>query len=237
MDYVQRFVLVGIFSIFLILLFLFIGASSMYAAEEDYIWPVENGVLTDTFGSRNGHHDGIDIAADTGSEVKAARGGEVTRAEYSSSYGNVVMVKHENNSETVYAHLSDIMKSKGESIVKGEVIGKVGNTGRSRGAHLHFELHHGEWNAEKTFAADPLLFLTEEKETRYAADKNNRTNEVASLVKSQGDEEGERVTHTIEKGDTLWDIAQTYDTTVEDLQKTNDIPGSLIYPDQQIVIS
>ncbi|MGY4690151.1 peptidoglycan DD-metalloendopeptidase family protein [Salibacterium sp. K-3] len=236
MSYMQRFLLVGFFSLFLLLLFFFIGASSMYAyeAEEDYIWPISGGTLTDTFGSRNGEHDGIDIAAETGADVKAAAAGEIIRSDYSSTYGHVIMIQHEDESETVYAHLSKRLREDGETVKQGERIGQVGNTGRSRGPHLHFELHRGEWNQEKTYAADPLPVLKQEDNAYVTG--NNRTAEIAGMIKS-ADDQGESFTYTIEKGDTLWDLARTYDTTVETLQETNDIEGSLIYPDQEIVIS
>ncbi|SFL98741.1 peptidoglycan DD-metalloendopeptidase family protein [Salibacterium qingdaonense] len=240
MSYVQRFVLVGFFSLFLLLLFFFIGASSMYAVsqgEKDYIWPLEGGTLTDTFGSRQGNHDGIDIAAETGTKVKAAADGEITRSDYSSSYGHVVMMKHDNDTETVYAHLSKRMVKDGEKVEQGEIVGQVGNTGRSRGPHLHFELHFGEWNPNKTYAADPLPVLQQDSHA-YAAASNDRTAEIAGMVRNAEDKnETDSFSYTIEKGDTLWDLARTYDTTVDNLQDINDIEGSLIYPDQEILIA
>ncbi|SFP26307.1 peptidoglycan DD-metalloendopeptidase family protein [Salibacterium halotolerans] len=237
MSYVQRFILVGFFTLFLALLFFFIGASSMYAyqGDEDYIWPVDGGgVLTDTFGSRQGNHDGIDIAAATGTQVIAAADGEVTRSDYSSSYGHVVMIQHHDDSETVYAHLSKRSVKDGEKVEQGETVGEVGNTGRSRGAHLHFELHFGQWNPEKTYASDPLPVLKQDNHA-YAASDNNRTAEIAGMM-SNAEKETDSFSYTIEKGDTLWDLARTYDTTVEALQDKNDIEGSLIYPDQEIII-
>ncbi|MFD2704400.1 peptidoglycan DD-metalloendopeptidase family protein [Salibacterium lacus] len=239
MSYVQRFVLVGFFSLFLLLLFFFIGASSMYAQEEkDYIWPLEGGTVTDTFGSRQGNHDGIDIAAETGTNVKAAADGEIIRSDYSSTYGHVVMMQHKSDAETVYAHLSKRTVKDGEKVKQGETVGQVGNTGRSRGPHLHFELHFGEWNPEKTYAADPLPVLQQDNHAYAATASNDRTAEIAGMMKNADDKnETESFTHTIEKGDTLWDLARTYGTTVETLQNINDIEGSLIYPDQEILIA
>ncbi|MBM7661201.1 murein DD-endopeptidase MepM/ murein hydrolase activator NlpD [Bacillus mesophilus] len=124
----------------------------------DWVWPVY-GELTDHFGTRGGHHHGIDIAAPTGTDTFSVEDGTVTKSYYSSSYGHVVFIKHPEGFETVYAHLSERLVEEGQEIKKGDVIGKVGNTGRSRGAHLHFEVHMGDWNVEKTNSINPLHAL------------------------------------------------------------------------------
>ncbi|RSL32068.1 LysM peptidoglycan-binding domain-containing protein [Salibacterium salarium] len=238
MDYIKRFLLVGIFSAILICLLLFIGASSTYAADEEYMWPTD-GEVTDTFGTRGGDHDGLDIAAEKGTDVVAAQSGKVIRSDYSSSYGHVVIISHDNNDETVYAHLSKRLKQEGETTAKGEVIGKVGNTGHSRGSHLHFELHKGAWNVAKTFAVNPLPVLKMGMDMLDTKNKNNRTSEVQSFVKSEeleAEKDEENITYTVENGDTLWDIAQAHDMTVEELKDANNISSSLIYPDQELII-
>ncbi|MDQ0299482.1 murein DD-endopeptidase MepM/ murein hydrolase activator NlpD [Salibacterium salarium] len=239
MDYMKRFLVVGLFTAILICLMLFIGASSTYAVDDDYMWPTD-GEITDTFGTRGGNHDGIDIAAKKGANVVASGSGEIIRSDYSASYGHVIFISHENNDETVYAHLSERLVEDGDIVSKGEVIGKVGNTGHSRGAHLHFELHEGKWNPSKSYAVNPLSFLKKGIESVDTTNKNNRTDEVLSLVRSEmqeTNEHKEQTTYTVEEGDTLWGIAQTYDVTVETLQETNDIAGSLIYPDQELTIN
>ena len=70
------------------------------------MWP-SDGVITDLFGTRQGHHKGIDIAAPLGSHVYAVENGIVSKSYYSDTYGNVVFIKHDNQIETVYAHLKE----------------------------------------------------------------------------------------------------------------------------------
>src|SRR5690625_666753 len=125
-------------------------------------WPVPGHGLGSPYGWRsfNGgsFHHGIDIPAATGVPVYAAASGVVTRSNYSPSYGNVIYVYHsELDLTTVYAHLSQNLVSLGATVAKGEMIGKVGNTGNSFGAHLHFETHNGAW--EYRGGINPMQFF------------------------------------------------------------------------------
>jgi len=85
-------------------------------------------------------HLGIDFAAPIGTKVVAALNGEITFAKREAGYGNLIIIKHANNLETKYAHLSYINVSAGDKIKAGSVIGKVGLTGNTSGPHLHFEV-------------------------------------------------------------------------------------------------
>lgn len=108
----------------------------------DFHMPRE-GNITSNFGKRDGgYHYGIDIKLRTGSAVTAAFEGMVRIAKYSSSYGNVVVIRHNNGIETLYAHLSKRKVKPGDFVQAGEVIGLGGNTGRSSGSHLHFETRY-----------------------------------------------------------------------------------------------
>lgn len=104
--------------------------------------PTRGGFMTSGYGERwNSFHKGIDIAGDIGDDVFAAMDGEVIYAEYNNGgYGNLIIVKHEDNMSTYYGHLSEYHVKVGDKIKKGNVIGEVGNTGFSTGPHLHFEL-------------------------------------------------------------------------------------------------
>ncbi|MBO5963828.1 MAG: M23 family metallopeptidase, partial [Bacteroidales bacterium] len=84
-------------------------------------------------------HSGIDIALNTGDKIYAAFDGVVRLAKYNGGYGNCVVIRHYNNLETLYGHLSKIKVKVGEKVKAGDVIGLGGNTGRSTGPHLHFE--------------------------------------------------------------------------------------------------
>ncbi len=88
-------------------------------------------------------HNGIDIAASVGTTVYAAADGQVIAAKssgYNGGYGSMIIIKHNGNIQTVYAHLSSVQVSVGQYVAKGQAIGAVGNTGRSTGPHLHFEV-------------------------------------------------------------------------------------------------
>ncbi len=100
-----------------------------------------DGTVSSRFGSRWGRtHKGLDLAGKEGSPVEAADNGTVITAEMRSDYGNLIILDHNNGMETYYAHLSYIDVEVGDIVEKGEVIGKVGNTGMSTGPHLHFEV-------------------------------------------------------------------------------------------------
>ena len=108
--------------------------------------PVE-GVLTSGVGFRihpvkryRHFHTGLDIRASKGTKVRATKKGKVLFRGRSSGYGNLIILGHERNWKSYYAHLSEILVRKGDSVREGEVIGKVGNTGLSTGNHLHFEI-------------------------------------------------------------------------------------------------
>lgn len=103
-------------------------------------WPA-SGSITSRFGSRGGGlHSGIDIAGRVGNPVVAAEAGTVIRAGWYSGYGKCIDISHGSGVVTRYGHLSSINVSSGQVISQGEFIGEVGNTGRSTGPHLHFEV-------------------------------------------------------------------------------------------------
>jgi Meckel syndrome type 1 protein len=146
------------------------------------VTPVK-GIQTGSFGEDRGshRHAGIDIAAPSGTAVRAASCGKVTTAGAEGAYGNLVCIEHAGGTTTCYAHLSTIAARVGEQVEAGEVIGRVGSTGRSTGPHLHFEVR------EKGRAVDPKPVLagtrqlpTEQKRamrasTRPSPTKSTRT--------------------------------------------------------------
>ena len=110
----------------------------------NFIWPVR-GRVTSPFGARvlNGRtefHTGIDIGAPTGTNIVAAESGLVSYTGYMRGYGNIVIIRHNGGYSTVYAHNSVNLVKKGQSVKKGNIIGKVGKTGNATGPHLHFEV-------------------------------------------------------------------------------------------------
>ena len=108
-----------------------------------FIKPVKGGITSSYFGDvvdRNACHIGHDWAVPVGTKVYGAEAGIVELAYYSESYGYNVLIKHKDNMETRYAHMSSLCVKKGDIVNKGELIGFSGNTGDSTGPHLHFEV-------------------------------------------------------------------------------------------------
>lgn len=118
------------------------------------IWPVR-GKVTSRFGRRGSRmHDGIDISAKEGTPVKAATNGTVVYSDQRlSGYGKLVIIRHGKSLFTAYAHNQRNLVKKGDQVRRGDVIAKVGHTGRAKGSHLHFEVRHG------STAVDPLSYL------------------------------------------------------------------------------
>jgi len=85
-------------------------------------------------------HQGVDIAVAYGRDVKAAADGVVSFAGVQSGYGNTVVIDHQDGRQTRYAHLSQELVRAGDAVMEGQVLGKSGNSGRSTGPHLHFEM-------------------------------------------------------------------------------------------------
>ncbi|MDR2552205.1 MAG: M23 family metallopeptidase [Treponema sp.] len=99
------------------------------------------GWRADPFTGLRSFHAGQDIAAPMGTPVKASADGRVSAAGYNGVYGNFVILSHSGNYQTMYAHLSRILVKKGSWITQGSVVGRVGSSGRSTGAHLHFSVY------------------------------------------------------------------------------------------------
>ncbi|MEP7224027.1 MAG: M23 family metallopeptidase, partial [Actinomycetota bacterium] len=117
------------------------------------IWPVD-GVVVSGFGLRWGRmHEGIDIAASSGTPIRAAAAGTVIHAGWLGGYGNLVVIDHGNGLATAYAHASSILVGVGQQVAQGETVSLVGSTGHSSGPHLHFEVRING------VAVDPLLYL------------------------------------------------------------------------------
>lgn len=124
------------------------------ASYGSFIWPT-GGTFSSGFGPRSGGvHKGIDICNSLDTEIIAADGGEVTYAgDGLDGFGNLIIITHDNGTQTYYAHLNEILVSEGTLVARGQEIGKMGTTGRSSGIHLHFEVH-----IDGT-AVDPMEYL------------------------------------------------------------------------------
>ena len=183
--------------------------------------PLESGRITSPYGFRHYRiHKGIDIGLKRGDTIRAAFPGKVSRVRYERrGYGRYIVLEHSESgiTRTVYAHLSKQLVKVGDSVHAGNAIGLGGNTGRSTGPHLHFEMRIGDMPldprkffdfANHTFAASEIRLPMETARAEYAA-----------LQK----EAGKHRFHRVRPGDTLGKIARKYHTSVGKLCALNGI--------------
>lgn len=179
---------------------------------------------------RTRNHNGTDIKLEVGAPIRAAFDGKVRVSEYTSrtgGYGNMIVLRHANGLETYYAHLSARNVQVGELVKAGEVIGKGGNTGRSTGAHLHFEVRY----QGQSFDPERIIDFTtgQLRDTLYTIKKH-----YFSIYSHYGqtDEESyaesQHKTHKIRSGDTLSGLAVKYGTTVSNLCKLNGFKSNTV---------
>ncbi len=134
-------------------------AGDLILKTDKYLETVQNvpigapvpGVLTSRFGWRsdpiNGeraYHRGLDIRGRRGSDVKATAAGTVIRQRYDKGDGHFILLDHGNGFRTKFAHLQKSLVKKGDQVIRGQVIGLVGNSGRSTGPHVHYEIHYDD---------------------------------------------------------------------------------------------
>lgn len=119
-----------------------------------YIKPLTGGSFSSPFGIRWGRrHEGVDWSCPVGTAIKASCGGTVASAGWQNGYGNCIVISHSDGKQTKYAHLSSILVTAGQKVAQGDKIALSGNTGRSTGPHLHFEIIIGGQ------PVDPLKYL------------------------------------------------------------------------------
>ncbi len=175
-----------------------------------YFHPFD-GPITSMFGWRdNREHKGIDIDLEKGDQVSAAFDGMVRVARIYGGFGNVVIIRHYNGLETVYAHLSKIKVKPGQLISAGDVIGLGGSTGHSTGSHLHFEVRFKgvPVNPKYLISLSDQKLLCDEltiKQTKWG---------LAAFPKDMK-------VYTVEKGDTILGIAKRFGTSTSYIKKLN----------------
>jgi hypothetical protein len=205
---------------------------------EDFHPPVP-GILTSRYGYRKGrYHNGIDLDLNTGDTVRAAWSGKIRYSRYNDGgFGNLVIIRHHNGLETFYAHLSKLMVVPNQDVKAGEVIGLGGNTGRSFGSHLHFEVrfYDGAINpeqvidfAKKECRDDNLLihkalFRPGAKVMEVDGDGDENTPPPPPINYSA------RKYYKVRSGDTLTQIASKNNTTISKICQLNGIkPTSVL---------
>jgi murein DD-endopeptidase MepM/ murein hydrolase activator NlpD len=194
----------------------------VYDGACDYAHPV-NGIVTSEFGfRRTRYHYGIDVDLETGDPVYAAFEGLVRISKYSPSYGYYVVIRHVNGLETLYAHLSELKVPVGAYVQAGEVIGLGGNTGRSRGSHLHFEVRY------KGQQINPREIINFSDNTYVAEELVITPKHFEYLKNTYGGANGTARYYKVKKGDTLSKIASRNKTTVARLCKLNKIKTTTV---------
>lgn len=178
----------------------------------DFKMPIK-GLITSYFGLRDGrNHNGMDIDLQVWDPVASAFDGMVRIARYHPGYGRVVVVRHYNGLETLYAHLHRLKVKPGEVVEAGQIIGLGGSSGRSTGSHLHFEVR---------FKGKPL-------NPKILIDFNNNklVSDSVTLVKNKWSYQAIPLGieyHTVKRGEHLYGIAKQYGTTISHLCQINGI--------------
>lgn len=166
---------------------------------------------------RYNFHYGVDLKSAYGDNIYSCFDGKVRYAGYNGNYGNVVVIRHYNGLETVYAHLSKIKVVENQLVRAGKIIGYAGSTGRSTGPHLHFEVRY------KGNAIDPELI--------FDFNKNKLVGDTLLLDKSvfaYKKEVNKRIYHRIRSGDTLSGLAVKYGTSITKICRLNGISRNYI---------
>jgi len=192
---------------------------------EKFIFSWHGGGLTYGYGPRNGHlHKGWDTPLEIGDTIVSLMNGVVRYAKFNhSGYGNCVMVRHFNGLETLYGHLDRIDVEPGDLVAAGEPLGLGGNSGKSTGPHLHFEVRYAG------FAMDPALLMTwtdqgpKIKTAVLEINKSQLSSEKGGEGShgSHGSAQASNHFHRIRAGETLSSIARKYHTTLGKLKKMN----------------
>lgn len=132
---------------------------SVASYEGDWGWPLDQGVVSSEYGRRSrGRHYGIDIAADRGAPVYAAAAGRVVYSgDGMSGYGNVVILRHDQHTTTLYAHNQRNLVKVGDELERGDELARLGSTGRSTGPHVHFEIRTDEHALDPRTCLPPVV--------------------------------------------------------------------------------
>ncbi|CEG28067.1 M23 family metallopeptidase [Bacillus sp. B-jedd] len=180
------------------------------------------GYRNNPFGGGKEFHTGIDLVKSHKAPIHAFTEGTVVYAGEGKTgtglggYGNVVLIRDKNGRGQLYAHLDSVSVMTGQSVKKGQEVGKQGTTGRSTGSHLHYEVRKSTspsygWTANRvTNCLDPTEYLK-----GYYLEPKPETKQAAAI-----DAAG---TYKVKSGDTLTAIAKRYNTTVDELAKLNGI--------------
>lgn len=186
-----------------------------------FVMPTTNTKITDIFGYRPRRrrvHNGLDIKVQRGDTIRSAFDGKVRMASYQRrGYGHYIVIRHNNGIETVYAHLSKKLVIQDQNVKAGQPIGLGGNTGRSTGAHLHFETLLAGKNL------NPALMFDFEKQDVTGDFYTYRKGVYQEVDRKTGKivESAEPLYHKVRKGESLSVIARKCGVSVNTLYRLN----------------
>jgi len=209
--------------------------------QSTFTHPVDHDiVVTSRFGRRRrGAHRGIDIDLVTGDFVRSVLPGKVRFVGYSRGHGKTVVIRHANEMETVYAHLSAYTVKENDKITEGQIIGFGGNTGNSRGSHLHLEVRykgvciHPEYvfnfDGSKAIIGSELWVTNGWKSPRlHSSYRKSKVKGLPSEEEAIAFQKNEPKYHKVRRGDTLSQLARSYSLRLKEICSLNSISRSSI---------
>ncbi|MBI1836765.1 MAG: peptidoglycan DD-metalloendopeptidase family protein [Flavobacteriia bacterium] len=202
-------------------------------SDEEFVMPVP-GILTSKYGPRKGrNHNGVDLDLNTGDTVRACWSGKVRYAKFNNGgFGNLIVIRHHNGLESYYAHLSKLIVAPNQYVKAGDVIGLGGNTGRSFGSHLHFEIrfYDAAMNPEEIIdfserkCKDHNLFVHRSLFKPGAKPTDQEEDEeLVEVIEEKKAVVAQHKYYRVKAGDTLSEIAAKNRTTVSKICQLNGI--------------
>lgn len=212
------------------------------ARGEKFTWPTPwTARPSSHFGPRRRRfHYGLDLALPTGEPIYAAFDGVVRISKDNRSYGKLVIIHHANGLETYYAHMSQRNVVAGQQVKSGDIIGLCGNTGRSRGSHLHFEIRYmgNAINPENVLDCTTHDLINDDLSLTSSSFRKVAKGGKSNSRTSSGSGKASSGWYRVRQGDTLEKIARRNGTTINQLCKLNGISrNKVLHPGDKLRVS
>lgn len=204
---------------------------SLVKKEPYYRAPI-NGPLYQDFKNR---HDGIDIGFSNNDTIRAFYNGKVRFAAYNNNgYGNLIIIRHPNELETYYAHLSKLLVSSNDTLKTGDIIGLGGSSGRSKSPHLHFEIRYHDFPIDPFLLIDKSHIIDNTKKLLPVKEEKNIIKTLIDTTILRNVDDKNIQYHIVKKGDTFYNVSKTYNISVEAIKKLNSINSNTIHIGQKL---